>query len=61
MVELNNLQSHPTVERYSHRKIVFHSIQYKNGCLATSDLFHMFTRSIKFYIFYYQVLKSTDV
>ena len=42
-------------------KTVFHSIQYKNGCLAASDLFHMFTESIEFYTLYYQVLKSTDV
>ena len=35
--------------------------QYKNGCLAASDLFHMFTQSIKFHTFHYPVLKSTDV
>ena len=33
------------------------SIQYKNGWLATSDLFYMFTQSIKFYTFYYQILR----
>ena len=33
---------------------VFHSIQYRNGWLAASDLFHMFTQSIKFYTFHYQ-------
>ena len=27
---------------------MFYSIQYKNGCLAASDLFHMFTQSVKF-------------
>ena len=37
------------------------SIQYNNGCLAPSDLFHMFTQSIKFYKFHCYVLKSTDV
>ena len=34
-----------------------YSIRYKNGCLATSDLFHMFTQSVKFYIFHYHVLR----
>ena len=42
-------------------KTVFYSIQYKNGYLAASDLFHMFTNSIKFYTFHYQVLKGKDV
>ena len=32
---------------------MFHSIQYRSGWLA-SDLFDMFTQSIKFYTFYYQ-------
>ena len=32
----------------------FYSTQYKNGWLAASDLFHVFTQSIKFfYAFYY--------
>ena len=32
----------------THReRLVFHSIQYRNGWLAASDLFHMFTQSIK--------------
>ena len=35
--------------------------QHKNGCLAASDLFHMFTQWIKLFSFYYYVLKSTDV
>ena len=40
----------------THReKLCFYSIQYKNGCLAASDFFHIFTQSIKFYTFYYQV------
>ena len=33
---------------YTHREKLFYSIQYKNGCLAASELFHMFTQSIKF-------------
>ena len=32
-------------------------VQYKNGCLAASDLFRMFTQSFKFYTFNYLVLK----
>ena len=35
-------------------RLVFHSIQYRNGWLAVSDLFDIFTQSIKFYIFHYQ-------
>ena len=35
-------------------RLVFRSIQYRNGWLAASDLFDMFTQSIKFYTFYYQ-------
>ena len=39
----------------THRKRqIFHSIQYRNGWLGASDLFDMFTQSIKFYIFHYQ-------
>ena len=34
---------------------VFYSIQYKNGWLAASDLFDMFTQSIKFYYTLYYV------
>ena len=30
------------------------SVQYRNGWLAASDLFQMFTQSIKFYTFHYQ-------
>ena len=29
----------------------------KNDCLTASDLFHMFTQSIKFYTFHYRVLR----
>ena len=45
----------------THREKLFYSVQDKNGCLAASDLFHMFTQSVKFYTFYYYVLKSSDV
>ena len=38
-----------------------YSIQYKNGCLPACDLFLTITRSIKFFTFYYLLLKSTDV
>ena len=39
-------------------KTAFYSIQYKNAWLAASDLFHMFTQSIKFcYTFHYHVLR----
>ena len=48
-------------QQYSQGKTVFYSIQYKNGRLAPSDFFHMFTQSIRFYTFYYHVPKSTDV
>ena len=34
--------------------LVFHSIQYRNGWMVASDLFDMFTQSIKFYTFHYQ-------
>ena len=34
--------------------LVFNLIQYGNGSLAASDLFYMFTQSIKLYTFYYQ-------
>ena len=37
---------------------MFYSIQYKNGWLAASVVFDMFTQSIKFcYASYYRVLK----
>ena len=39
----------------THReRLEFHSIQYRNGWLAASDLFYMFTPAIKFYTFHYQ-------
>ena len=41
----------------THREKLFYSIQYKNGWLAASDVFDMFTQSINFYYtFPYQVL-----
>ena len=49
-----------TLKDTHHREKLFHSIQYKNGCLHASDLFHMFTQSVKFYTFHY-ILKSTGV
>ena len=30
----------------SHREKLFYSVQYKNDCLAASDVFHMYTESI---------------
>ena len=35
-------------------RLVFHSIQYRNGRLAASDLLDLFTQSIKFCTFHYQ-------
>ena len=37
---------------------MFYSIQYKNGCLAASHLFHMLTQAIKFYTFHYHILRE---
>ena len=48
-------------QRYSQGKTIFYSIQYKNGYLAASAPFHIFTESVKLYTFHYHVLKSTDV
>ena len=52
---------------------MFYSVQYKSGSLAASDLFSMFTQSIKFYTFcytyrqyrcfknvIYEIVKTTD-
>ena len=51
----------------THReRLMFHLNQYRNGWLAASVLFDMFTQSIKFYTFYYQyrclknVIHQTD-
>ena len=49
------------------RKILTNHTQWKlcltqfSTRMAASDLFHMFTQSIKFYTFQYSVLKSRDV
>ena len=40
---------------------MFYGIQYQNGWLAASDLFQMFTQSIKFHTFHFHVLESVDV
>ena len=40
------------------KKIVLYSVQYKNGYFAASDIFPMFTQSIKFYTFYCHISKS---
>ena len=37
---------------------VFYSVQYKNDWLAASDLFHVFTQSIKFYCTLYYTYKE---
>ena len=50
----------------THRlRLVFHSVQYRNGWLVASDLFHVFTQSIKSYKFRHQyrclnVIHQTD-
>ena len=42
----------------THReKTLFHSFQHKNGCVVASDLFHVFTQSIKFYTFHHHILR----
>ena len=38
-------------------KSVFYSIHYENCYFAASELFHMFTQSVKFYTFYCHILK----
>ena len=45
------------------RETLFYSIQYKNLfiSLTASDIFHVFTQTIKFYTFHCHILKSTDV
>ena len=50
----------------THRlRLVFHLVQYRNGWLVASDLFHVFTQSIKPYTFRHQyrclnVIHQTD-
>ena len=47
---LNSAQINDT-----HReRLMLHSIQYRNGWLAATDLFDIFTQSVKFYTFHYQ-------
>ena len=49
-----NVAMDPGINDTHRERLVFHSIQYRNGWLAASDLFDMFTQSIKFYTFHYQ-------
>ena len=42
----------------THLENLFYSVQYKNGWLAASDLFGMFTQSIKFYYTLYYMYKE---
>ena len=44
----------PLINDTDRERLVFHSVQYRNDWLTTSNLFHMFTQSIKFYTFHYQ-------
>ena len=54
---LKSLQEIKIVNSCSLQEKLFYLIQYKNGWLAASDRFDMFTQSIKFYYtFYYHVL-----
>ena len=48
------VQGKSTLTNTHRERLVLHSIQYRNGWLAASDLFYMFTQSIKFYTFHYQ-------
>ena len=45
----------------THREKLRCSVQYKNGWLAASDLFDVFTQSIKFHYTFYTRIKSTYV
>ena len=49
------------IKRHSQGKAVFYQgftqFSARNGCLAASDLFHMFTQPIKFYAFHYHVVR----
>ena len=45
----------------THKEKLFYSIWYNSGCLGVSDLFHVFSQSVKFYALHYHILKSTDV
>ena len=46
-----------TASQYSMGETVFYSFHYRNGCLAVSYLFHMFTQSIKLYPFHFPAWK----
>ena len=48
------VQGKSTLNNTHRERLVLHSMQYRNGWLAASDLFDMFTQSIKFYTFHYQ-------
>ena len=50
-----------SLTRLSGKKCVLLNSVKTQFCLASSDLFHLFTQSIKFYTFHYHVLNSTDV
>ena len=51
---MNSNQDKDLVNDTHRERLVFHSIQYRNGWLAASDLFGMFTQSIKFNAFDFQ-------
>ena len=50
----NKINCDATLNDTHRERLMFYSIQYRNGWLAVSDLFDMFTQSIKFYTFHYQ-------
>ena len=54
-------QKYVTFNDTYRENLCLYSIQYKNGCVAASDFFHMFTQSIKFYTFYNHIIKSTGI
>ena len=56
-----NIVKKPTCFNDIRREKLCFTPASKNGYLAASGLFHMFTLSIKFYTFCYDLLKSTDV
>ena len=50
----SKIKGHIYLINDTHReRLMFHSVQYRNGWLASSDLFDMFTQLIKFYTFHY--------
>ena len=44
----------------THREKLFYLVSTRNGWLAASDLFRMFTQSFKFYTFYYQEYRCLE-